>query len=507
MKKHPICTEPDGLHLPSRVIDVSRMDEESLAIFCPTAKIDYAALTHCWGGGKPFSTSSANLALRSVAFDLAELPRTFQDAVKVTRRLGLRYLWIDSICIVQDSRDDWAKESMKMGDIYAGSSVTIAATQAPNSETGFLRDREPSVRIQVADRKNRQLTFGLLPPIPHNYNTWDSYPPQASGARMTTRAWCFQERILSPRVLHFTKAEVVLVCRSQNKCECHQDNLSEYDNNDLAYSMSPMARELPLHTDFSNFWMSIVMDYTRGQLTVEMDRLPALAGVARRMEKYSPGRYLAGMWEQGLARQLPWFCSSDYGNACRLPEYAAPTWSWASAKGDVLPFSIHDSYPFGRFKPVCTVVECRCVGVDGSPGSYGQVQSGFLRVKSRMFSLDDHLQYLDATKSPLIQILDTRVDSQVPCVTCYRLRRGPHVAYDGEPYPFCLMLDSPLSDLTDMTGVFLLAVLEGSSPWSLGIAALVLRPTNIADTFTRIGMAKNCPKVWFQEPDRTITVI
>ncbi|RFU27988.1 hypothetical protein B7463_g8351, partial [Scytalidium lignicola] len=143
---HPNCFPPSQMQLPTRLLDVGEGNTSLIKIVnvqniqMPSSReyLKYAALTHCWGGYIPQSTTKDKLKGREIQFSEEELPANFRDAIKVTRALQLRYIWIDSLCIVQDDNDDWATESMKMADIYRGSFIVISATRSPSSTTGFV---------------------------------------------------------------------------------------------------------------------------------------------------------------------------------------------------------------------------------------------------------------------------------------------------------------------------------------------------------------------------------
>jgi hypothetical protein len=147
INKHDGCPHNIKRQLPSRIIDVSNssgVQEPYLladtAAMPPTA---YVALSHCWGGIIPVRTSRANLASYQRALPLASLLRTFCDAVTLTRCLDFRYLWIDSLCIIQDDSDDWARELLRMGDIYRYAVLTLSAASATNRADGLLMLRDP----------------------------------------------------------------------------------------------------------------------------------------------------------------------------------------------------------------------------------------------------------------------------------------------------------------------------------------------------------------------------
>lgn len=133
--------------LPTRVLDVeSQYDKSKISLHISnkeTRGSPYVTLSHCWGKGPITRLWTSNLESMRDSLEIGVLLRAFQDAIKVTRRLKIRYLWIDSLCIVQDSISDWEAESAVMGQIYEHSLVNIAATSAVDSQKGFISQRHP----------------------------------------------------------------------------------------------------------------------------------------------------------------------------------------------------------------------------------------------------------------------------------------------------------------------------------------------------------------------------
>jgi hypothetical protein len=183
----------------------------------------YIALSYCWGPQtlKPFATTtSANIKDRKLGIPLEQLPQTFQDAITITRGLGIRYLWIDALCILQghdsEAKADWSRESMKMADVYGGAYVTIAAANASNVHEGFLRRKIP--------KEAYQMKLGLMsiqdPSIRGtvSLSTRNSFC-QSMDEPLYHRGWTLQERILSPRVLICNKDQYAWECQCRTETE------------------------------------------------------------------------------------------------------------------------------------------------------------------------------------------------------------------------------------------------------------------------------------------------
>src|SRR5204862_4886168 len=158
----------------------------------------YCTLTHCWGDGSDIpKLTVAQISEFQIPFNVASLPRTFQDAIHITKSLGISYLWIDSLCIIQDSADDWAREAARMGSIYENSACTIAAAAARNAHGGCFFARNPLNYVPC------KIPYSKDPPV------YSHSPARPSGqwhdivmsSPLMARAWVVQELLLSPRML------------------------------------------------------------------------------------------------------------------------------------------------------------------------------------------------------------------------------------------------------------------------------------------------------------------
>lgn len=178
----------------------------------------YVALTHRWGTQPITKLLTSNLAEMQESIDLDTLPRTFRDAIEVTRNLKMKYLWIDSFCIIQDSAENWEQESAVMGDIYENCVFNIAATGASDGEDGMVYTRTPilaqpllvnawstSPLEERSACSSRKSTLFLL-------STFSMWRRNILFAALNTRGWGLQERILAPRTIHFTRTQLFWEC-------------------------------------------------------------------------------------------------------------------------------------------------------------------------------------------------------------------------------------------------------------------------------------------------------
>ncbi|KAK4031964.1 heterokaryon incompatibility protein [Parachaetomium inaequale] len=281
----------------------------------------YTTLSHRWGIGPIYTLTSATLPTLLAGVRISELPQTFREAIEITRRLGVRYLWIDSMCIIQDSADDWQKESAQMVHVYSHSHLNIAATASDNAQQGLFRRRQ--------------------------------------------RSWVMQERFLAPRVVHFVASQLFW--------ECHQRTASEIlDPDYLAQTDILLSSVHPSQFPFE-MWDRMDKLVAIGGLAQHIARMVGHADT-----------YLAGLWKSRLPRQLLWSVAGceQAGRApsYRPPVYRAPSWSWASVEARVTVFEYED-----RYKKTHDLLIVKDVSVTplGGGDVFGQLVGGSIKNKMR----------------------------------------------------------------------------------------------------------------------------
>ena len=210
---HGRCHENYPAACPTRLLDLVRFWSSGDVVLVepdegPDDYIPYTTLSHCWGASTsgPLTTTSANLATRMKRIPFDELPLTFQDAVTTTRKLKIPYLWIDSLCIIQDSPSDWEKEAARMAVVYAGSICTLSALSSADSNGGFFRVAEK--KTDFVFRYDLNLGSQRVRVFPCEPNSWSLDGP------LMSRAWTLQERALSNRILHFSRDELLWECKT-----------------------------------------------------------------------------------------------------------------------------------------------------------------------------------------------------------------------------------------------------------------------------------------------------
>ena len=390
--QHPDCSRHQIALLPKRVIDVRppaggedcRLIEPLYREFAP-----YVALSHCWGGRSLFCTTRNNFQIYKECLLLEDFPKTFRDAVLLTRALGFQYLWIDALCIIQGDPDDWEEQADAVGSYYRNAVLTISATRAPDYNAGLFHPRK-----SVA----AELTPELLPPsnkkrvyVREAYSPGPSTTTKISGP-VCERGWVLQERLLSPAVLHFTKREIIWECRTQTIFEHGSYALPQDYGTKLLLTTgerSRTSRSTPAwrmqRKDRFREWYKLVQLYSAKRLTRTDDRLPAIAGLATRFHAMCHSTYLAGLWEDDAMRGLLWNTADQEpptdGTLEERSVWHTPSWSWASTGR-----SVHYNVQLGdridklSSKYSSTAVIHR-VDVDKpNPKSFGHVRGGCLEM-------------------------------------------------------------------------------------------------------------------------------
>ncbi|KAI1204180.1 HET-domain-containing protein [Annulohypoxylon truncatum] len=334
-------------YLPTRVLDVSR---EPYQIFLhEPGKSDrgpYIALSHCWGGVVPIMTRTETLGKFKKGIPIESFPKTFQDAIFITRQLQCRYLWIDSLCIVQDSAEDWRDEASRMANVYGNAYITILATASLDSRGGLFHQHDPLDAKHVIKRtteKGEAIIVEVRPALEHEpYFASSPYGLESSvQAPLLERSWCYQEYLLAPRVLSFTQWEMLWLCLTKRLCNCGEYNESTREivaSSDIKARFDEQLRGTSSPDKLYRLWQDIVEPYLQKGLTYDGDRLPALAGIAHLFSERGLGRYVNGLWEPTLVPDLFWSINSAFGDyhgivAKRSTDQAIPSWSWAAVSG------------------------------------------------------------------------------------------------------------------------------------------------------------------------------
>ncbi|TLD26136.1 HET-domain-containing protein [Venturia nashicola] len=309
--------------LPTRLIDVG-IDTAGPVRLVSSERLpsstQYVALSHCWGT-KPFlSTTRATLRDREYGIDLQDLPANFHDSIIAVRALDLRYIWIDSLCIIQDDKEDWRNESQRMASVYSSAHITIVPVSAGSAHDGFLHNRKHFDHIYA------DLSSSVMQTDDIQDSIWDH------------RGWTFQERLLSKRLLYFTQNQLYFECHGS----CWMENNTPPDllrmiGNQPWRGVSSIIAKVYSDSEATipdEWYIDWLEQYTQRKLTHASDRLPALQGLASVIGQSVSDLYIHGLWAKDLARGLVWRLEDSKASKI-VTDVQTPTWSWARWQGAI----------------------------------------------------------------------------------------------------------------------------------------------------------------------------
>lgn len=371
------CITPEPPLLPKRILKLLP-DRVHLYLSEPGERARYATLSHRWGtAGDDLVLTLENLEFLVNDIPWPEIPKTAQDAIEVCRKLGIQYLWIDALNIIQGYKPDWDEESEKMSSIYGHSYLNIAAMDSNDPHGGCFRSTgsdkrypahavpgHPKIRIQQQPHFTH-LDFG------QNYATSSRSPP------LLQRGWVLQERLLSPRCVYYGRDELLWECKACADCLCGGTNVIARFKDVHHRSLSPNGNPLPFE------WMRITERYSCLDLTHDSDRAVALSGIAQEAAASGRGgKYLAGLWSEKLAHQLCW----EIPGASRKPMvYIAPSWSWLSVFG-----SVHYGQNRMDFQAAWSKIDVTIIDAAVSaskPDGTGKIESGYLLIEGKILDM------------------------------------------------------------------------------------------------------------------------
>ncbi|KIL87903.1 hypothetical protein FAVG1_08784 [Fusarium avenaceum] len=400
--QHDICNQSDGDYLPTRLLDVRHALEQGIVrLVIPdkrpeifTLGDEYASLSHCWGANgaqeNPMLLAANFESRQSDGLDWDKLPKTFQDAFKIASWLKLDWLWIDSMCIIQDSISDWQNEASMMDRVYMSAKVNISADKGGDSRAGcFTQRKETDITpLEFGVSRNEEefmVTTG------DTFGWMDSAPS-------LSRAWIHRERQLSKRILHFTPKEMVWECCGLNKACFASETLpggapfEKVFNGETKFQveladisndkMSEKDRLDKLH----KLWNTTCQDLSNKSITYASDFPMILSSLAKEFHRLMPDdEYVAGLWRSTLIEALTWWVPGD------RPEYSgyiAPSWSWLS---NAEPVKLYHPNHKQNKRAVMEVLDTEMQFKSPADKHYGQLSTGSsLRVRGFMRRLHFH---------------------------------------------------------------------------------------------------------------------
>ena len=354
ISKHENCKTRASSPLPTYLIDVGGEGSQDIHLIRTKSGTNYAfiALSYVWGvPQQPIELRKNTIESMLAGISEADIPQTILDAIKMTRNLGTLYLWVDSFCIVQDDKVMKTGEIAKMGSIFGHSILTIQAASAETVHAGFLHlrvgEQVPEQRLRYSQDSNECVVIR------------PKHPSIGVHAPTNARAWCYEESVLPKRLLIFGRDELSFKCNTADHFESGK-LLNGRDRSGPGLfgtlTWSNEHQKPPFNGDkrllvLQVWYNNIDFMYSPRLLTKAHDRLPAIEGVARRIQPWAGGRYVAGLWESDMIFGLLWrtsdrllrhwdFTVTDWMRNRRTSGYVSaqtdqPSWSWASVNGPV----------------------------------------------------------------------------------------------------------------------------------------------------------------------------
>lgn len=542
--------------LPTRVLDIGTQFTSGSVLLWETqgARGRYLALSHSWGKSKILTTKRQTLQNHKSGISISNLPPTFCEAVQIAAGLGIQYVWIDSLCIIQDDFADWEREAPKMAHIYNNAYLTVSASHALNPSEGcFPRARFfeyypldsyslgakdtwnylnfVPVQVSLSFRRQSRLFFTKAWMPPSDVKNPKVYCNGNFGRKcdpielepLTSRGWTLQERLLSPRVLHFTREQMYWECK---RCFVSEDG-TRFDPKAFSLDSVLQSHKIcpteEIKADFMSFvpqttlppyeygrwkggWLSIVSDFSRRKLTYVEDKLPALSGLATLIASHTGDTYLCGLWKRHIFQDLCWkvdyswetelvnkfrdirwepdtdintpglrkagMVRKDYSHKIdvkRIPE-RAPSWSWASLEASI------GFTPLQGDRIVAELVSYQVT--PSGHDSFGRVASAWLVLNAPLLTMEQR----DLKEST--EWIRTAFDSKHPNETPVKVRKNNETApgfaafdIEGHFPCFALFLDSA-------NALILRKFREGFEFQRIGVASFLPIPSQQNESHT-----------------------
>ena len=295
------------------------------------ASVNYTTLSYCWGKTHQLQTTQDNVTEFSTEIPRELLPKTMREAIRMTHLLGIPYIWIDALCIVQDDREEWQNQAAQMHNIFRGSQLTIAAGQSSDSSKGCFPTREclPGTgfvsNIEAADEVKARA--GRLFRL---YNG-DVRNKAINSNILSTRGWTLQEQLLSTRIATYSEPHLLWHCHS---CFATESGLVLDPDFIQSSAISFLYQDILQDERLRQFtWRQIVENYTLREFTHPSDRIPAIAGLIQYFSSLFQDNPVLGLWPKTFARDLGWMRLTEANDVSKVT--GLPSWTWLASRGGV----------------------------------------------------------------------------------------------------------------------------------------------------------------------------
>lgn len=416
IEKHPDCVKPNPKFSPTRLLQIVEGSGNSISLRLFETPRDsapsYAALSYVWGGDQRVKTTKSTVERRRKSIEMLELPQSLQDAIRVSIALGLRLLWIDALCIVQDDDDDRGREIAMMTKIYSNATITLLASRAKDVEEGFLQERlEPGVAFELPYISSTGASGRVVldPRI------------KVVTEPLDTRGWTLQERLLSIRTLEFGKLQTRWSCQGVGKTDydnCVDGFVSKPFGNDeksdelFLKILKKTSQTSPIDSPTEKsrkkvleMWYELLYAYSHRRLTLESDRLLAVSGIARQFGAILQDVYLVGIWLSDIESGLLWASHNTPESRAITQKQQSPSWSWTSHSASVTFKYRH------RNRPLFTLIDYNIeyalsaqLNTQDTEGrttdTFGAVKSATLKIKAKLQQARWNGAAHDALKRP-----------------------------------------------------------------------------------------------------------
>lgn len=468
------------------------IEELSDIRICPSKYIPpescYLTLSHRWGNPPSIllTKETSFLLKENFSFYLLQSKEAavFRHAIHVTRCLGFRYLWIDALCIMQDDEMEKMKEIMSMDEIYFNSALNLAATEGTLDGLFFNRNTFGINPCQITIKDPESQDDMILQAFA------DHYFLRASEGPLNQRGWVFQERTLAPRIVHFTKNQVLWECPSLQASEILPQGLPASSGKCVLGNSPALSSQ-----QAKEQWYELVSQYSQTSLSFADDRLLAISAVAKRScaeMGLAPSDYLAGMWKGDLPLSLLWYQQSNFEESQSSTKFDkvelkfAPSWSWASILAEI---NYTDS---SDLTAVATVIETRIQR--RSQNFFDGAETCRLRLRGPICKIKRYI--VDCKSWLFIENGDQGVVFQEYRVFEFQKGKALIMEWDNSRKGVveCLEAGGEL----DSSPYFLLQIGFEDGVDGLMIRGIVLRRANRSGTCTRVGLFFTPPKSDYQ---------
>lgn len=499
--------------LPARVIDVGDAPRNPRLIITDGRPGSWAALSYCWGGQSTFVLNKKTSdSFFGGKVPLCRFPKTLRDAITITRALGLRFLWIDALSIMQDSAEDWAAEAARMKEVYGGATITIAATNSTSTDDGIFKNRPISPGACRLEWRSSNPTEFHNVSLRSSSEFWDTTMKKEP---LNTRGWALQESLLAPRTLSYGTQQMIWECLERKVGESGRPVLPGERHRDKNFAQTIMANNfstwektkqtltrlclqiMPVewtavpnswvysHDAMYSRWFAVVKDYTGRNLTVQSDILPALSGLASAFQNLLRDEYCAGLWENDIIRGMCWVRSAVPKRNFRAIKAGQnerddylPSWSWASVIGGRVINALEEEQTrsFTRVEETAQILHIRTASKNIDV--FGHVAHAEIVIKAPFQCIDDPKIEISSSKSAALPVLRELVTRELQIHTSQDEFEQQHRPHQGQKFAVLRLM---------WTSRLWTSMVKGKDQYLPSASILILESASEAGKWRRVG--------------------